>query len=118
MNEIRSMLGEIWVDNNEDLILSKVINVTSYKQLNESIPDDELLIEEVIQFDDLCDVWASYSVYIDKLEIMPFLISYGNVVICIGFGSHNKGKIFYFDFDFGCIPFDDDDLNMFLNNLE
>ncbi len=41
-DEIKKMLGQIWSDNNEEYILSKVIDVTRYKDLNESIPDELL----------------------------------------------------------------------------
>lgn len=111
------LLEKIWEEPLNSNILSRRINVSNYCELEKEIPDQFILIEEVFPENDINDIFLNYKPYIGELEILPFLGTLGEATICIGFGKLNKGKIFYFDFDFGCFSLDDS-LDEFIAKLE
>lgn len=117
ISSIKHLIEEIWIEPLCTDILSKKVDVSIYSGLSKQIPDQYLIIEEVFPEDELGDIWGNFEPYLSEHEIFPFLGTLGEAVICIGFSKINKGKIFYFDFDFGCIPFDNDLLSDFLGKL-
>jgi hypothetical protein len=54
--------------------------------------------------------------YTNEYNVVPFAEIYGNTVICVGSGEDNLGRIYYFDFDFGCIELDSS-LSEFISKL-
>ncbi|WP_050923479.1 hypothetical protein [Vibrio harveyi] len=110
----RGSLNRIW--QSPLLVLNKKIEVSLYQELSEEVPDDVLAITEVIPEEDLEEVYRAFAPYMSESEIAPFLINYGNVVICIGFGIHNDGYIYCYDADFGCFLLDEG-LDDFLSKL-
>lgn len=117
IESIKNMLTRIW---NEPLcseLLSKKIDISCYSELRQQIPDKFLLIREVFPQAELAEIWGNFEEYMQDDEVFPFLGTLGEAVICIGYGEKNKGKIFYFDFDFGCFPLEGDMLEDFLSKL-
>jgi hypothetical protein len=62
-------------------------------------------------------MWKNLDPYLGEYQIFPFLGTLGDALICMGYGDLNKGKIFYFDFDFGCFELNGDELQEFLEKL-
>jgi hypothetical protein len=110
---VENLLFKAW--DNKLKLLSSYIDVSLYKEIEEQIPDSIITIESVFSIDDIKGF--NLEPYFIDLEIIPFIGTLGDTVICIGIGSHNTNKIFYFDFDFGCIPFGEDDLDQFISKL-
>lgn len=111
--QIERILLKAWGCRSE--LLSSYIDVSRYERLNNLIPDEVITIEDVFSLDDIKGFYL--EPYFTELEIIPFIGTLCDPVICIGYGEGNVGKIFYFDFDFGCIPFGDDDLDTFMMYL-
>ncbi|MGI9917866.1 MULTISPECIES: SMI1/KNR4 family protein [Vibrio harveyi group] len=107
-------LRKVWLSPSS--VLDKEIEVSLYENLSKEIPDDTLQITEIIEEKNLKEVYGAFVPYMDDPEIVPFLVNYGNVVTCIGFGEHNDGFIYCYDPDFGCFLLDKD-LDMFLSKL-
>ncbi|WP_282130871.1 SMI1/KNR4 family protein [Pseudoalteromonas aliena] len=121
MTEIKSIkhiIKRVWREPECTLLLSSQVDTTLYSELSKEIPDKYLAIEEVFCDEELDDIWESFKGYLSEYEVFPFLGLFGGAVICVGYGENNIGKIFYFDFDFGCLQFDSDDLNQFISKLK
>jgi hypothetical protein len=114
---IEPFLSDVWREPLITQILSKKIDTSIYSTLREGIPDEFVFIEEVFPKNELGEIWDNYKQYLSEDKIYPFLGTMGDAVICIGYGEENLGKIFYFDFDFGALILDDDDLPSFLEKL-
>ncbi|ASA54565.1 SMI1/KNR4 family protein [Vibrio gazogenes] len=117
LSDIKNMLDGIWNEPLHSDLVTKKIDVSIYDELSSSIPDSSVLIKEVFPEDELLEIWNNYKPYLEEYSIFPFLGTLGEAVICIGYGSYNLGKIFYFDFDFGQFCLDNDSLNVFLSKL-
>lgn len=104
--EIQHVLNEIGDMLSQQKVLTKKIDVLLYKELTQKIPDRTILIKEVFPHDEVEGIYENYKPYISQFDAFPFLGTLGDAVVCIGFGQANKGKIFYFDFDFGCFCLD------------
>lgn len=117
LTAIKHLLEKVWTPPLCTDLLSKKIDVSNYKELSKQIPDQFLLIEEIFPKDELEEIWGDFESYLDEYKIFPFMGTLGETVICIGYGESNKGKIFYFDFDFGCFPLSDDSLDDFMEKL-
>ncbi|MGF1723165.1 SMI1/KNR4 family protein [Photobacterium nomapromontoriensis] len=117
MQDIKSLISDVWCEPLCTEILTKKIDVSIYSKLNENIPDDFLIIEDIFFEDDFENILSSFGEYLSEDNLFPFLGLLGEAIICIGFGCENRGDIFYFDFDFGCIQIGDDDLINFINKL-
>lgn len=110
---IESLLSNAWLYNAK--LLSSYIDLSLYEKLRQEIPDPTITIEHVFLLEEIKAF--NLEPYFTELEIVPFIGTLSDTVICIGYGNSNKDRIFYFDFDFGCIPFGSDNLNQFINNL-
>lgn len=117
LSDIESLISGIWEEPIFSEITSKKMDVSIYKNLSQQIPDRFIVIEEVFPKDELEDIWSNYEAYLSEHQIFPFLGTLGETVICIGYGDANKGKIFYFDFDFGSFELGGDGLKAFLGKL-
>lgn len=115
---IENDIKEIWEEPLFTTLTEKKLNTSKYKELRKEIPDDFITIEEVFPKEEIEEIWDNYKPYLSEDEIFPFLGTLGEAVICIGYGKENKGKIFYFDFDFGKIQLDHDNLSAFIEKLE
>jgi hypothetical protein len=74
-----------------------------FSPLEKAIPDSTLEITEVFTSDELEQVWKNFDSHTSELGIAPIAEFYGNMVLCLGHERNNFGKVYYFDFDFGCI---------------
>lgn len=117
LSDIENLIQHIWEEPIFSDVTSKKVVVSLYGTLSKKIPDKFIIIEEVFPKDELEDIWSNYEEYLDEYLIFPFLGTLGEAVICIGYGNDNKGKIFYFDFDFGACELDGDNLEAFLEKL-
>ena len=115
--DIECLIECIWEEPIFSEITSKKMDVSIYNNLSQQIPDKFVVIEEIFPKDELEEIWSNYEAHLSELQIFPFLGTLGEAVICVGYGDRNKGKIFYFDFDFGGFELDDDNLEMFLGKL-
>lgn len=115
--DIECLIECIWEEPIFSEITSKKIDVSIYANLSQKIPDKFVVIEEVFPKDELEEIWRNYESYLSEFRIFPFLGTLGEAVICVGYGDRNKGKIFYFDFDFGCFELGGDKLEEFLGKL-
>lgn len=117
LSDIESLISCIWEEPIFSKITSKKIDVSIYDNLSKKIPDKFIVIEEVFPKDESEDIWSNYEAYLSEHQIFPFLGTLGEAVICIGYGDANKGKIYYFDFDFGYFELEGDGLKEFLEKL-
>lgn len=107
LSVVVSLIKKVWSDPLNSELPAKKIDVSKYKELSRKIPDKYLNIEEVYSKNELGSIWVNFEPYLNKYKIFPFLSTIGETVICIGYGEENIGKIYYFDFDFGCQPIDE-----------
>jgi hypothetical protein len=114
--EIKELLSDVWNAPTQKKLLSKKLDVANYEELRRGVPDKVIIIKEVFPKDQLEEIWTNYVQYLGDYEIAPFLGTFGETVICIGYGATNRGKIYCYDFDFGCFPLNDD-LTEFLSKL-
>jgi len=117
LSDIEHLIEGVWEEPLYSELSSKKVDVLIYSELSQQIPDKYLVIEEVFPKDELEDIWDNFESYLNEYQIFPFLGTLGESVICIGYGDTNKGKLFYFDFDFGSFQLDNDDLDSFLGKL-
>lgn len=120
MNEkalILNIANELWTDERVSYLPTKKVDVKLYKELHHTIPDSFLLIEEVFPEEELDDIWTNYKPYLAQYNIFPVIGTLGDAVICIGYSQESRNKVYYFDFDFGCISFDNQDLEEFILHL-
>jgi hypothetical protein len=117
LSEIKRLIEGVWQEPLCSELLSKKMDVSIYSGLSKHIPDKHIIIEEVFPKDELEDIWSNFETYLSEYQIFPFLGTLGEAVICVGYGDTNKGKLFYFDFDFGSFQLDDDGLEGFLGKL-
>ena len=98
-------------------LVGKKIDVNKYSTLRDTIPDRFVQIDEVFPQSELPQIWEGYKDYLIEDEVFPFAGTLGDAVICIGYGIGNKMAIYYFDFDFGLVQMNSDDLYDFLEGL-
>ncbi|MDP8100342.1 hypothetical protein [Phocoenobacter atlanticus] len=104
--------------NNTVLLENKVLLTSCYKNLNTEIPEDKIVISEVIPDDEYETVLTNFAPYMEIDNLLPFLVAMGgNQVFCIGYGAENYGLIYYYDMDFGCFELEGDNLDNFLLKL-
>ena len=113
---IKNDLKEIWRDPLHKELITKKLDVSTYETLNGVIPDKYLNIDEVFPEDEIDEIWNNFKPYLQEHNIFPFIRTLDESVICMGYGDNNNGKIFYFNFDFGCIPLEES-LDKFLSGL-
>ncbi|OEE51393.1 hypothetical protein A1OS_22755 [Enterovibrio norvegicus] len=114
---IKSLIEGIWKEPTCSELTSKKMDVSTYSKLGEKIPDKFIEIEEVFPKDELEGIWSNYEGYLSEYKVFPFLGTLGEAVICIGYDDSNKGKVYYFDFDFGIFELDGDELEEFIRKL-
>ena len=114
---VAKLLNGIWVSPIFEKIIFMKIDVNEYPELKSKIPDNMILIQEIFPKDELEHIFCNFKPYLEGRNICPFLGTLGEAVICIGFDQKNKGKIFYFDLDFGCFQLGNDNLTEFLSKL-
>jgi len=119
MNEytiIQKLIEKIWRAPLSKEILTKKIDVSLYENLKSKIPDKYIFLEEIFPEEEIETIWDSYKSYLQEDKIFPFIGTLGESVICIGYDEQNYGKIYYFDFDFGCFLLEEK-LDVFINKL-
>lgn len=119
MNEfekVKNYIEKVWVSPLGDELKSHKIDTSIYSELGGQVPDKYLVIEEVFPQDEIDDIWDNFKPHLSEHEIFPFVETLGEGVICVGYGQSNKGKIYYFDFDFGHFLLDDS-FDEFTNKL-
>lgn len=87
---------------NINALVGKTIDVSQYPLLRLAIPDQTLQIEEIFPVSEVEAILESFAPYIAEYSIKPFGEIYGNTILCLGTSEENRGKVYYFDFDFGC----------------
>lgn len=110
------LIGKIWNTSLSQELLAKKVVVSLYPKLKEMIPDEFIYLEEIFSESEIEEIWENYKQYLNNDKIFPFIGTIGEGTICIGFGDDNYGKIYYFDFDFGCFLLDKD-LDDFVHKL-
>lgn len=118
LSHVVAMIDRVWEEPLRGKVPHCYIDVSLYNNLKSEIPDNVVVLEEVFPENELDDIWENFKPYLESHKIFPFIGVLGGAVICIGYGENNSGEIFYFDFDFGKIPLDGDDLNSFLKKLK
>lgn len=119
MNEyiiVQNLIGKISDTPLCKELLTKKLDVSLYENLKNKIPDEYLYIEEIFPKDEIESIWNNFKPYLQDIRIFPFIGTLGEGTICIGYDEKNYGKIYYFDFDFGCF-FLEDCLDDFINKL-
>ncbi|KMT65160.1 hypothetical protein [Catenovulum maritimum] len=117
VSDIEKLIEDIWKEPIFSRITTKKLDTSFYSELSKQIPDKFIVIEEVFLRDELENIWESYQAHLSEYEIFPFLGTLGEAVICIGYGEINRGKVYYFDFDFGCFELEGDRLEDFFSKL-
>lgn len=117
LSEIEHLIEDVWQEPLHSELLSRKMDVSIYSGLSQQIPDKHVTIEEVFPKSELEDIWSNFEAHLSEYQIFPFLGTLGEAVICVGYGDNNKGKLFYFDFDFGSFQLDNDDLEGFIGKL-
>ncbi|MGS2763139.1 SMI1/KNR4 family protein [Sinomicrobium pectinilyticum] len=112
---IKHLIERIWEEPLHTRLLSEKIDLAGYKGLGD-IPDRYIPIEEVFPENELNAIWNRFKPYLHTYKVFPFLGTLGEAVIGIGYGRQNSGRLYYFDFDFGCFPLDDN-LDHFIAGL-
>lgn len=103
---IMSLMSLVLQGQSKGTLVSKQIDVSRYATLSSQIPDDVLVIDEVFPEDELVEISERFEPYLKVYCVFPFLGITGGNVIAIGYGGSNKGKIYYYDFDFGIFELD------------
>ena len=119
MNEqtiIKKLIAEVWKALLDQNILNKKVDISLYEKLKREIPDKYVYLEEIFPEDEIEEIWNNYKPYLQEHKIFPFIGTLGETVICIGYDERNYGKIYYFDFDFGCF-FLEENLDNFVKKL-
>lgn len=116
---IRDELDRI---NSYDDLIEKEVDLGLYPEIEELTCGGEVPLEDIYDSSNIKDIYTRFKPYLDnpdissESQIAPVIESLGNVYICIGFGEHNKGFVYYLDFDFGCFILDKN-LDNFLSKL-
>jgi len=113
---IQKLIEKIWKAPLSQEILTKKVDVSLYNELKSKIPDEYVYLEEIFPEDEIQEIWDNYKLYLQEYKIFPFIGTLGESVICIGYDEENFGKIYYFDFDFGCFLLEEN-LDDFLKKL-
>lgn len=115
--DVYNLLDSIWDEPLLSGVTFKKIDISKYPDVSREIPDRFVLIKRVFSKSELVDMWGNLESCLGGYQIFPFLGTLGDAIICIGYGCLNKGRIFYFDFDFGCFELNGDELQEFLGKL-
>ncbi|MFS6537618.1 hypothetical protein V6D52_09895 [Idiomarina loihiensis] len=83
-------------DHNTDIV-GKFIDVSLYRELAETIPDENLEIIEQIPQKDKEQIVNAYKPYLNGMELSPFAVTLGDNVLF----TNSVGTVYYVDFDFG-----------------
>ena len=119
MNEytiIQKLIKKVWTAPLSQEILTKKVGASLYNELKSKIPDEYVYLEEVFPEDEIEEIWNNYKSYLQEHKVFPFIGTLGESVICIGYDEQNYGKIYYFDFDFGCFLLEEN-LDNFVKKL-
>ena len=84
------------LDHNIDIV-GKFIDVSLYRELAETIPDENLEIIEQIPQKDKEQIVNAYKPYLNGIELSPFAVTLGDNVLF----TNSVGTVYYVDFDFG-----------------
>ncbi|MFG6177467.1 hypothetical protein ACGTN6_09505 [Halomonas sp. THAF12] len=117
-SNITTMARKIWKEPLHTELSKKYIDVSFYRELKNNIPDSAIALEEVFPMSELEEIWENFKPYLEPHKIFPLIGTLGETVICIGYGKENREKIYYFDFDFGKIPLNNDNLDDFIEKLK
>ncbi|AMF97034.1 hypothetical protein AAIA71_05825 [Vibrio harveyi] len=122
MNIIDSIGNDIQKLQAFDDLTEKELLLSNYPHVEEATCGGEVPMSEVFDVDDIEDIYMRFKPYLDNPEISnasdiaPVIEGLGNAYVCLGFGSENKGFVYYLDFDFGCFLLDKN-LDTFLSKL-
>ena len=81
--------------------LGKYIDVSLYPELYSAIPDDRIVIVELIDDSELNYVLSRYLPFLGGVDVVPAAVTLGDEMIFIGSGSNNDGYVYYVDIEFG-----------------
>lgn len=114
--EIKNLLSSLWKTCTGSYVIGRKVDVAKYPALSKAIPDKWLEISEVFLENEIDEIWDSFAPYTEEYGVRPILGIYNNTVIGIGYFENNFGKIYYFDFDFGCFELENT-LDEFIGKL-
>ena len=95
-----------YIDQHRDVLSAlkgQTIDVSKFPSLESEIPDENLEISQIFPDSELDKIWDNFRPYTSGFDIKPFAEIYGNTTLCLGCSESNLGRVYYFDFDFGCI---------------
>ncbi len=88
------------------MLSDKGVKVSLYKNLSEEVPDEILMIDEVISVSGKDEAWDNVREYLEGYSVYPIAEVLGGSLIVVGYSRANKGIIYYHSFDFGLFELD------------
>ena len=82
------------------IAVGKLVSVSLYSSLRDSIPDKYLVIQEIVKYGQADEAYDRFKPYLAQFSVFPILGILGGNVLCIGISERNRGIVYYYDFDF------------------